>query len=545
MPKSIAIYSRKSKFTGKGESIENQIDLCKQYIERHFSEDAPLEILIYEDEGFSGKNTSRPQFKTMLQDAKNKRFSALVCYRLDRISRNVGDFANLVEDLIKLGIDFISIRETFDTSNSMGRAMMYIASVFAQLERETIAERIRDNMYELSKTGRWLGGTTPTGYTSESIEKVGVDGKLRKSCRLKVIPEEAQIVTMIYDKYLETGSLTKTDAYLVQNNYVTKNKQHFTRFAIKSILTNPVYMIADEEAYRYITEKRMDSFSEQKDFNGKHGIMAYNRTLQKEGMPHRYRGMDEWIVSVGKHEGLISGYQWVKVQELLQMNSSKTYKKPRSNVALLSGLLYCGGCGSYMRPKLTKRKTSDGDRIYDYICSMKEKSNRKCCDIKNPNGNLLDWMVCEEIKKLPKDNLEFMNQMDKLTGTVLKDKLACVSELERFKKLFEDNEKEISSLINKLSGLQDSVANQYVIKRIEACHLKSQELQHLIKEAEAKAENSGLSESELNSLKHMLLDFAVCFDHSTILQKRKAVGEIVKRVVWDGSNAHLYLTSSS
>ena len=84
----------------------------------------------------------------------------------------VGDFAKLIEDLGDRHIDFISIREQFDTSSPMGRAMMYIASVFSQLERETIAERIRDNMHELSKTGRWLGGTTPTGYASESLSSV-------------------------------------------------------------------------------------------------------------------------------------------------------------------------------------------------------------------------------------------------------------------------------------------------------------------------------------------------------------------------------------
>ena len=116
-------------------------------------------------------------------------------YRLDRISRNISDFSALIEELGRLEIDFVSIRESFDTSSPMGRAMMYIASVFSQLERETIAERIRDNMHELAKTGRWLGGTTPTGYTSEAIRTVTVDGKSKRACKLKLIPREADIVT--------------------------------------------------------------------------------------------------------------------------------------------------------------------------------------------------------------------------------------------------------------------------------------------------------------------------------------------------------------
>ena len=165
----IAIYSRKSKFTEKGESIANQVELCREYIQAHFDENTAKNAVVFEDEGFSGGNTNRPAFKKMMEQIKNGEFKALIVYRLDRVSRNVSDFSALIDDLNRQGIVFISIREQFDTATPMGRAMMYIASVFSQLERETIAERIRDNMLELAKTGRWLGGNTPTGYCSESV----------------------------------------------------------------------------------------------------------------------------------------------------------------------------------------------------------------------------------------------------------------------------------------------------------------------------------------------------------------------------------------
>ena len=261
-PKQYVIYSRKSKFTGKGESIENQIELCRQYIAMHFGEDASENVLVYEDEGFSGGNLERPQFKKMMKDSQKIAFAAIVVYRFDRISRNIGDFAKLIEDLGDRHIDFISIREQFDTSSPMGRAMMYIASVFSQLERETIAERIRDNMHELSKTGRWLGGTTPTGYASESLSSVTVDGKVKKACKLKPIPEEIRLVKTIFEVFMETGSLSKTDQYLLEHRCVTKRGKQFTRFAIRGILTNPVYMIADETAYQYLKENNVDLFAE-------------------------------------------------------------------------------------------------------------------------------------------------------------------------------------------------------------------------------------------------------------------------------------------
>ena len=162
----IAIYSRKSKFTGKGESIGNQVDMCKEYVRLHYGEKALETAIVFEDEGFSGGNTNRPAFQRMMGGIERGEIGTLVVYRLDRVSRNVSDFSGLIENLKRKDITFVSIRENFDTSTPMGRAMMYIASVFSQLERETIAERIRDNMHELAKTGRWLGGNTPTGYMS-------------------------------------------------------------------------------------------------------------------------------------------------------------------------------------------------------------------------------------------------------------------------------------------------------------------------------------------------------------------------------------------
>ena len=249
--KRIAIYSRKSRFTGKGESIGNQIDMCREYICAHYGEEGAQSAIIFEDEGFSGGNLNRPAFRRMMAAAHKKHFRAIVVYRLDRISRNISDFSGLIEELTRLDIAFISIREQFDTGTPMGRAMMYIASVFSQLERETIAERIRDNMHELAKTGRWLGGITPTGYVAEHVKSVTLDGKAHKSCRLRLIPEEAAVIQTIYQLFRETDSLTMTEAELIKRRIVTKNGRYFTRFSIKAILQNPVYMIADEDAYRY------------------------------------------------------------------------------------------------------------------------------------------------------------------------------------------------------------------------------------------------------------------------------------------------------
>lgn len=408
----IAIYSRKSKYTGKGESIGNQVELCREYIRLHFGEEDAKKAIVFEDEGFSGGNINRPAFKRMMAQLERKEIKALVVYRLDRVSRNVSDFAGMVESLNRRDVTFVSISEHFDTSTPMGRAMMYISSVFAQLERETIAERIRDNMHELAKTGRWLGGNTPTGYSSESVKSVTVDGKTKKACKLKLIPEEAETVKTIFDLFTQTGSLTLTEAELMKRRILTKNENHFTRFSVKSILQNPVYMIADEDAWEYFALKESDVFSSREQFDGIHGILAYNRTDQEKGKATVFNPANEWIVSVGKHPGLIPGKVWVAVQDNLERNKSKSYRRPRKNEALLTGMLFCA-CGNRMYPRLSKRTTADGDVIYTYVCKMKERSKKELCKRRNANGNILDVAVIEQLKLLADEKSDFVSQLEK------------------------------------------------------------------------------------------------------------------------------------
>ena len=540
----IVIYSRKSKFTGKGESIENQIEMCKQYIRLQYGESAADNALVYEDEGFSGGTLERPQFKKMMAEAAKKNVRAIVVYRLDRISRNIGDFAKLIEQLNRMKIDFISIKEQFDTSSPMGRAMMYISSVFSQLERETIAERIRDNMHELAKTGRWLGGVAPTGYESESVTNVTVDGKTKKACKLKIIPEEIRIVKLIFDKFLETGSLTKTETYLLQNRYATKNGKQFTRFAVKGILSNPVYMIADDFAYQYLTENDVDLFSGKSEFDGVHGIMAYNRTLQEPGKAHQIRPMEEWIVSVGKHKGVIEGKAWVKVQTILEQNKSKSYRKPRSNVALLSGLLICGNCGDFMRPKLSKRLNTKGEPIYTYLCSMKERSRSHVCNMKNCNGNIMDAAIIEQLKSLSEDGSEFIRQLEQSKRVLMGNRESYDEEIAKLEADIKANEEEIKGLVSALGKASGTSAETYIMQQIDELHDKGEGLKRHLSELKELTSSHALADIEFDLLAQMLASFKDTVDGMTVEQKRAAIRTFVKEIIWDGTDAHVVLFGS-
>ncbi len=536
----IAIYSRKSKFTGKGESIGNQVELCKEYIRAHYGEAALNHIIVYEDEGFSGGNLNRPDFKKMMDAAKKRQFNAIIVYRLDRISRNISDFAGLIEELSRLDIAFISIKEQFDTGTPMGRAMMYIASVFSQLERETIAERIRDNMHELAKTGRWLGGVTPTGYTSEAVQSVTIDGKAKKACKLKLIPEEAEIVKTIFDLYIETDSQTITEAELIKRGFKSKNHKYFTRFSIKAILQNPVYVIADQDAYDYFVKAESDLFSDREAFDGVHGIMAYNRTNQEKGKTTEFLPPSEWIVSVGLHPGIIPGKAWVAVQRSLERNKAKSYRKPRSNEALVTGLLYCS-CGSRMYPKLSRRKTADGKPIYTYVCKMKERSQKTICSGKNANGNTLDMAIIEQIKMLENNKGSFIDQLEQSRKFYTGNRAYYEERLTAMRQEKAALEKKMEGLVDSLADLEDSIAKNHVTKRIKQLNQECLEIDSRILELEGLTSQHALSDIEFDVMRQLLTVFKNSIDEMTIEQKRAAIRTIVRKVVWDGINAHIVL----
>ena len=425
----------------------------------------------------------------------------------------------------------------------MGRAMMYIASVFSQLERETIAERIRDNLHELAKTGRWLGGVTPTGYTSVGETTMNINGKTKKAFHLAVKDDEAKLVKQIFSLFLEHNSLTACESDLLAHHCKTKNGRDFTRFSIRGILTNPVYMIADKDAYEYFKNADADLYSDKEEFDGKHGMMVYNRTLQEQGKATKIKPIDEWIVSVGKHEGFINGSDWVKVQTMLESNRSKSYRKPKSHTALLSGLLKCR-CGEYMRPHMTTRMNKDSEYTYYYSCTMKLRSKGKRCNNKNVNGNELDREVISVVKALAENGDAYF---ESLKSALSENKIKSENisnEQTRLEEEIEKKEKEIETLVNNLAASSGTGAEKYILDKINTLSdavekIKAQQ-NTLAKESENELD---LTES-VDLMRDMLESFSAAVDNMTVEQKRQTIRAFVKEVIWDGANAHIIFFGS-
>ena len=207
--RAVVIYARKSKITHKGDSISNQEEYCKDYARLHLQLPADYEFQVYEDEGKSGFYADRPDFQRMIHDVEQKRIRAIVCYKLDRISRRMADLTNLIEYLNKYDVALLISSNNLNTKDSNSKLMIQMLGMIAEFERDVITERIQDNLIELAKDGRWMGGIPPTGFTVERT-KYGSGKKKNAFAYLVAIPEEKALIQHIYALFLSNRSLNAT-----------------------------------------------------------------------------------------------------------------------------------------------------------------------------------------------------------------------------------------------------------------------------------------------------------------------------------------------
>lgn len=521
----IAIYSRKSKFTGKGDSIENQVQMCKDYISTHFGNDHSIQI--YEDEGFSGGNLDRPQFQQLLKSIKSKKIDSLICYRLDRISRNVADFSTTLEILQENNCSFISIKEQFDTSTPMGRAMVHIASVFAQLERETIAERIKDNMLETAKNGNWTGGKIPIGFVSKKISYVDDKGLNHEKTILMADFEEKEFVKQLYLKYLELGSLHKLEVYVTQNELKSRSGSLFEKSTLKIILQNPVYVKADDNVLNYLKENNWMIYGVP---DGLHSLLTYNKTEQskKNGKYVKVKKpLDERFAAVSSVEGFIDSDLWLKVQRQFDKNRDTFPRLGKTHNALLTGKLRCGLCGEYMLIHHGRVK-SNGEKSFYYTCSLKRKSKKTLCNNSNANAKDIETLVLLSLKNLALNKKDFLSDLKSKYNSNLNSNNKEVEKLSLNKSL-ELKKSQIDTLVTKLSLSTD--LDEVLMPKILSLKSECNDLQIKLNSIEIDKNKSKLEMLNIDLIDSILDDCLniELLDRNT---QRKIIDMLIDTIYW-------------
>ncbi len=298
---------------------------------------------IFEDAGFSAKNTERPSYQQMMARVRDGEFTHIVVWKLDRISRNLLDFAAMYAELKNLGVVFISKNEQFDTSTAIGEAMLKIILVFAELERNMTSERVTATMISRAQGGQWNGGKPPFGYDHPKGTNI-----------FTVNEAEAAVVRQIYELYEKAPSLLKTAKTLNEKGIKNRSGIPWNPTTVRAILTSPFY--SGTLRYNYMSEAK--------------------KTYTK-------KRPDEWVLVPDHHPAIVTEERQKAIAATLARNergisSTQTYE--RKNIHIFAGLIICGSCGSQFQSTIDRPRAKSSWRPSIYLCSRHRRF--KDCDNK-------------------------------------------------------------------------------------------------------------------------------------------------------------------
>mgnify|MGYP003629802363 FL=1 len=355
-----AIYTRKSNEEGLDmafNSLDAQREAGIDYIKSQKHEGWQLVEEEYNDGGFSGGTMKRPGLQRLLDNIDRGRIDVVVVYKVDRLSRSLSDFARMMEVFDEKQVSFVSVTQQFNTTTSMGRLTLNMLLSFAQFEREVSGERIRDKLAATKKKGYWVGGQPPLGYRLQTGEETK---------GLFIIPEQADLVRTIFDRYIELSSPVAVANELNEAGHTTKQwtskngtvhgGKPLSQKYIHSVLTNMLYI----------------------------GKITHTRG-------------DHTEIYEGLHEAIIDQATWDTAQDLMTKQDRKNLHR-WTHPHLLKGKLrtsdgFAMSPTSTQRP-LTKKNETKQKRLVRYYISQKAiKHGFKNCPIKTINAEHLDELV--------------------------------------------------------------------------------------------------------------------------------------------------------
>ena len=372
------IYARQSVDRKDSISIESQIDFCKYELKGG-------SCRVFKDKGYSGKNTDRPEFQKLLGEIRKGKVRRVIVYKLDRISRSILDFATMMELFQEYDVEFVSSTEKFDTSTPMGRAMLNICIVFAQLERETIQKRVTDAYYSRCLKGFHMSGQAPYGYQLEPTVVEGIRTK-----KMVADPVAADHVRLMFEMYAQpTTSYGDITRYFAEQGILFNGKE-LIRPTLAQMLRNPVYVQADLDVYEFFKSQGTVIVNDAADFTGMNGCYLYQG---RDVKPSKKNDLKDQMLVLAPHEGIVPSDIWLTCRKKL-MNNMKIQSARKATHTWLAGKIKCGNCGyALMSINNPVRK--------QYLRCTKRLDNKSCAGCGKIITSELETVVYQQmVKKL-------------------------------------------------------------------------------------------------------------------------------------------------
>ena len=495
------IYARQSVDKKDSISIETQIETCR----RKASSD---DVKIFADKGFSGKSTDRPEFQTMMKDVRKGRATKIIIYKLDRISRSLIDFLGMRQEFAKYNVELVSCMEDFDTSTSIGKLLLNILMMFAEMERETIQKRIKDNYYARGEKGLYLGGYAPFGY-----EKVETTWGGKKTYTFEEKPEESAILQQIYEEYIDGASLAEIARWLTVDKIKTARGDRWSPNTVSRILKNPVYVKANAEVYNYILNKGAEMNNPVEDYTGENGCLAYGSLEKRTG--GKFVNFQNYYVTIGLHKGIIEPSIWLATQQTMD---SKTHHSNlgTGSITWLQGLIKCK-CGYNYYIKTASNK-SNPNKLYRYLYCRGRRNNscpypRTMVEVSNVE-EIVQHELLDYLNRL-RDVDDFKVKKDNPKINALKIEVAKIDE-------------KIDRLIAQLMESSDITAG-YLNRSIEQLHNAKKEIIDAISQIQIR--EKCVAESGID------IDYVINNWQNLTLEEKKAVAKhIIDHIISEGTN---------
>lgn len=523
----IFCYGRKSVYSDTSDSVDNQARMCREYCDTRLQVDS---WTVFTDEDFSGSNTSRPGLQRMLRLIKTGQADALIVYQLDRLSRSVRDFSAIYAELEEHGVQFISLKEQIDTTTPIGRAMMYVTVVFAQMERETIAQRVRDNLLGLAKKGWWVGGRAPVGFRSRRV----TDAAGRRHVVLEPDPDAAAYVRGLYDAYRDAGYiLSQVEQRFKRARIRTKAGTFFSSTQIYQILHNPVYATADQETYDWFAALGCQMVDDRSSWDGTRGVLSYGRTTERSGT-HELTEPSEWLIRTGHHAPIIPSDLWLDAQR--HFGRAKFEKETKYPVALLKGVARCR-CGAALRISHKHYTDKAGSHTHAeyYVCTRRSRMGSEYCTLPQIRRDLLDDAVLARLREIEADPAMIRAYA---AEPVVREPGPDLDKLRREASAVKDK---IRRLTDQLEDLAGSPAARHVIARIEELDGQLRELERQQVDADARMRERKAEEKTLEEKAGEIAELVRGLDRFTPEERNRILRDIVRSCTWDGETLRLEL----